>query len=107
MSAVFYTYRDGEKEGAYKYEKIDRIWFTKAKDGSDQISIYIGDKTHSSWGLGSDDQKLTQKSFEEASKKYTEALIKIESKKRASILGKRKRISNKIPIKKSKRRKVK
>ena len=104
MSAIFYRYRDGKKDTAFKYEEVDRIWYTKAKDGSPQISIYIGDKVYSSWDLGEHDIEFTQRSHEKAAKIYNEALIKIGTKD-VNRLKRKTRINDPIKKKKKKRRK--
>jgi hypothetical protein len=82
MSAIFYTHRDGKRESAYKYEEVEKIWYTKDKSKKDQISIMIGDNTYSSWGLTPKDIELTQKSHEEACLKYNQRLAKIELSKK-------------------------
>ena len=82
MSAIFYTYRDGKKSTAYKYEEVNRIWYTKDKNGKDQITITIKDTTHSSWDLDSKDIELTQQSHEKAAKTYNYAMIEIGKKRR-------------------------
>jgi len=104
MSAVFYTYRDDKKATAFKYEKVDRIWYTKSKTGTPQISVYIGEKIHSSWDLGPHDIELTQRSHQEATKIYNEALIKIGTN---DITGLKRKVRVKDPIKKKKKKKRK
>jgi len=104
MSAIFYTYCNDKKSTAFKYEKVDKIWYTKAKDGTPQISVYVGEKIHSSWNLGPHDIELTQRSHQEAAKIYNEALIKIGTK---DITGLKRKTRNKDPIKKKKKKRQK
>jgi len=100
MSAIFYTYRDGKREKAFRYETITKIWYTKDHNGNDQISVTTTDKlTHSSWGLKDGDIELTQKSCEEACSNYNKALIKIGNKHKYK--------SNVKNVGKKRRRKVK
>lgn len=96
MSAIFYTYRNGKKEDAFKFEKVDYIWYTKDKEGKDQITVKFGkDLTRSSWGLDPEDVELTQKSHEKACEKYNESLIKI-----GHLTGKKRKVRKKDPKKK-------
>ncbi len=102
MSAIFYTHRNGKKETAFKYEIVERVWYTKDKNGKDQISIYIGNKIHSTWKLDPKDIELTQKSHEQACKTYNESLIKI-----GKITGLKRKIREKDLIKKKKKKRRK
>lgn len=89
MSTIFYTYRNGKKESAYKYENTTRIWYTKDKsEKTEQITVYTNDDVaHNSWGLTEEDPLLTQNSYENAGKAYNEKVLKI-AKKIAEILEK-------------------
>lgn len=101
MSAIFYVYRNGKKEHAYKYENVKKIWYTKNQEKKEQISVYIGELVHYSIGVTENDVELTQKSYEEACLKYNERLVKIELNKK-----KRPRVTNLGKNRVKKRRKL-
>jgi hypothetical protein len=91
MSVMFYTFRNGKKSKGFKYEDLDSVWFTETKGEkpTPQITITLKSKpdvTNNSWDHGPNDQKLTEESISKASKEYSEYLIRIESKKRKSVI---------------------
>ena len=78
MSSLVHQYRNGKIEKSHKYENILYIWYTKAKDNTDQITVATSDsKTYSSWGLSLKDIELTQRSHENASEKYNTTILAI------------------------------
>ena len=94
MSVLFYTFRNGKHETCFKYESVDKIWFTKDKKENRQVSVFIGVKEHSAWGLTNEDIDLTRESLENACKKYNEMLLAL----RLKSSKKRKRKGNVIII---------
>ena len=90
MSSIFYTYRHGKKENGYKYEDLDRIWFTETNGSettkpSPQITVILKNDpitSRVSWNHGPNDHELTQRSLEDATKAYTKSLVEIEAKRR-------------------------